>query len=243
MASGLWIAVFGVFWLSQEVSRTPLPSAFLWIVLGAALASIPWTVVLVLAPADGSASWRLGADAEEWTASALRRLGNSWAIEHNVPFAREWGDGELDVDHVAVGPYGVLVVETKFCSGPIDLSTNQLPQRVRAAVRQAEQNRGRVVAALGKDLASVPIVPLVIFWGRRVAPPDDVVRRVGDVRIVRGSDAKAWTARMGTERLEESQRLAVIDRVRTVADRYRRSADPPDLTRRVRVLAWFNGEE
>lgn len=71
--------------------------------------SVPWALWTLALSMDGSVSWRIGADAERWTANALDRLGDSWQIEHNISFPEN--GHPLDVDHIAIGPYGVLAVE------------------------------------------------------------------------------------------------------------------------------------
>src|SRR4051794_7091018 len=90
-------------WLVIRVAGAVLgdrwPSEVWVFLLGAAVASIPWTIAMVTTSMDGSASWRLGADGEEWTGDLLEKLGNGWVVEHNVPFATEFGKGEVDIDH------------------------------------------------------------------------------------------------------------------------------------------------
>ena len=63
------------------------------------------------------------------TESLSRLSAAEWHHFSNVPFC-EGGFGnaswEVDVDHVVVGPYGVLVVESKYCSSPVDLGSTRL---------------------------------------------------------------------------------------------------------------------
>ena len=63
----------------------------------------------------------------------------------NVPFSVGFGDKayEIDVDHIVIGPYGVLVLETKFSSSPVDLGSSQIEKRVSEAMVQVEDNAGR----------------------------------------------------------------------------------------------------
>ena len=55
-------------------------------VFGLGLGAFPCLVWIAVTSADGSATWRIGADAEAWTAEELRGLGSSWHIEHAVLF-------------------------------------------------------------------------------------------------------------------------------------------------------------
>lgn len=181
-------------WFDSSIS--PLLTGFL---LGAALVSVPWTLWTLTLSIDGSANWRIGAEAEQWTARELHRLGASWHIQHGVPFPEN--GYPRDVDHVAIGSYGVLAVETKWTSGSVDLRTNRLPKVVQDAVRQAERNAGRVQALLSR-VADINVIPLVVFWGRDVTAPAEPVRREGRVRIVAGSQAPLWRPLLAASRLD-----------------------------------------
>ena len=129
-------------------------------------------------------------------------LGPSWRLFFNVPFSVGRGDNSwiVDVDLIAVGPYGVLVVETKFSSAPIDLADAALERRTNDAKVQVEDNAGRVRALLQQVAPAVPIRPVIVFWGRLVKPPTTPVRRVigrsEDVRIMHGGDAKNWRPKL-----------------------------------------------
>jgi hypothetical protein len=174
----------------------PLMTGFL---LGAGLVSVAWALWTLALSIDGSMSWRIGADAEQWTARELHRLGTAWHIEHNVPFPE---NGYLhDVDHVAIGPYGVLAVETKWTSSSVDLGAKRLANNVQEAVRQSEANAGRLSGLL-RRVIDVDVIPLVVFWGRDVVPAPEPVRREGKVRVVAGRQAALWLPRLEAERLD-----------------------------------------
>jgi len=91
--------------------------------MGALLATALWALLGVVALATGATSWLLGSQAETWTSKALSALGTEWTIFHNVTFLEGYRPNTwlVDVDHVAVGPGGVLVIETKYSSNPPDL--------------------------------------------------------------------------------------------------------------------------
>ncbi len=181
-------------WLDYSVN--PLITGFL---LGAGVASVAWATWTMVVSADGSVSWRIGADAENWTAKELHRLGAAWHIEHDVPFAE---NGYIhDVDHVAIGPHGVLAVETKWTSASVDLGAKRLPKEVQDAARQAENNAGRLRGLLSR-VSEIDVIPLVVFWGRDVTPPTETVRRQGSVRIVAGKQAELWRSRLNGQNLE-----------------------------------------
>jgi hypothetical protein len=137
--------------------------------LGFLIAGFLGTIWYFVVTLSGGADWLTGARAERWTAKELSKLGSDWHQFSNVPFAEgRFGNAgwEVDVDHVVVGSYGVLVVETKYCSSPLDLGSTRLDKRIGDAVRQASENAGRVHALLHRDAPEVPIRPIVVFWGR-----------------------------------------------------------------------------
>ena len=120
-----------------------------------------------------------------------------------------------------VGPYGVLVLETKFSSSPLDLGADQLEKRVSEAKVQVEDNVGRVRALLHQIAPDVPIRPLLVFWGRLVKSPSSSIRRVEgraeDVRIVHGGKAKEWRPKLTEKTILSSD---TIERVSAQIETY-----------------------
>jgi Nuclease-related domain len=196
MGAALFSFVFEVFPSDRTVS------IFL---LGAYVASVPWGLWNVALTMSGGASWRAGAEAEKWSGTELGLLGPKWRVEHGVPLsghgARKW---IADVDHVAIGPYGVLVAETKFSMSAVDLGSSPLEKKLQEALRQVERNANDIQKILGTD-GSVPLIPVIIYWGPGVRPPDSVIRREGEIRVVCGADGNKWRTRIaeGGERVPE----------------------------------------
>jgi len=174
--------------------------------LGALLATALWLFVGVIALATGATSWFVGAQAEKWTAQALKTLGADWRVVHNVPFLEGHGPNAwvVDVDHIVVGPGGVLVVETKYSSNALDLDAQRVPRKLGHAVDQADRNAGRVRALLSRDFPDVPISPVIVWWGWRLTPPKAPVRRVGNVSVVAGGDVAKWRSDFSTDVLSET---------------------------------------
>lgn len=181
-------------------------------VLGLGLGAFPCLVWIAVTSADGSATWRIGADAEAWTAEELRGLGSSWHIEHAVPFP-EHGH-PVDIDHVAVGPHGVLAVETKWTSHAVDLTAKRLAPEVEKAVRQAGDNAGRVSGLLRRVDPTTKVIPVVVYWGPNVIPPTTPVRREGDVRLVAGKQGAGWRPLLSLDRLDPGAIDQLAARVR-----------------------------
>lgn len=184
----------------------PMPPLVTGFILGVGSASVPWAVWLAITSSDGSASWRIGVLGEEWTAHELAKLGKEWEVVHNVPFT-VGQDRTVDVDHVAVGPYGVLIVESKWTGSPTDLSAPALPRAAQDAIKQAKQNAGRVTALLRSKVGPVDdVIPVVVYWGPQVTPPTDSKRTEDGVRIVSGADAASWRPLLSSHRLSQSAR-------------------------------------
>ena len=69
---------------------------------------------------DGTYHLVAARDTERWTSKDLRSLlGRGWYVVDGIHF---WHG---DVDHVAVGPSGVYLVETKHTDSELDLNTRR----------------------------------------------------------------------------------------------------------------------
>jgi hypothetical protein len=85
-----------------------------------------------------------GASGEEHVGGLLNGLPRGWRIAHDVSFGRG------NVDHIAIGPPGVFVVETKSHAGPIKV------ERLHGSLlRQANAERALVERALRVDVESL----------------------------------------------------------------------------------------
>ena len=207
--------------------------------LGALLATALWALLGVIALATGATSWFLGSQAEQWTAKALNTLGADWRVFHNVTFleGHEPNTWLVDIDHVAVGPGGVLVVETKYTSNALDLDVRRMPKYVGQAVDQADRNAGRVRALLSRDFPNVLVSPVVVWWGWRLSPRKTAVRHVGNTSVVAGGDVEKWRFAIATTGVLSE---ATIEGVSRKLERY--VVDQRALeARRARSLPRFRG--
>jgi hypothetical protein len=57
--------------------------------------------------------WYRGVIGERKVGALLAQLGEGWTVLHSVPVGR----GASDIDHVVIGPPGVLTINTKFSPG------------------------------------------------------------------------------------------------------------------------------
>lgn len=144
--------------------------------------------------ATGASYWFTGSEAEQWTGKELERLGPSWRVLHGIPLTAgsDAHRYEVDVDHIAVGPNGVLVVETKYHSSALDLGADRLDFRLKRDAEQANRNAQRVRNLLRDVAPAAPVTPVLVYWGRLVASPAGDVRQLGPVQVVHGRNAKQW---------------------------------------------------
>lgn len=69
--------------------------------------------------------WEKGADGESQTAAALGRLGREWTCWHDL----RWPGRRLaNIDHIAIGPGGIFVIDSKNWSGTVAIKDGVLRQ-------------------------------------------------------------------------------------------------------------------
>jgi len=150
VAGGLYLAWLPLVWLQPGWIR-----GFL---LGASSATVVWLVVLLTWQMSGVGHLQQGELAEQWTVQELRPLtqNEGWHLVNHVLF-RPW-----DIDHVLVGPVGVVVVETK--GGNSDWTERRHEPRIRDATRQARENAGDTRRFVRPDIGAAPVYPVVTLW-------------------------------------------------------------------------------
>jgi hypothetical protein len=176
-------------------------------VAGASLTAIAWAWWSVVRDASGAGIAFSGALGEIWTADELRKLGDGWTVFSHIPF-RPWGPSGalIDIDHVAVGPYGAVVIEAKRTTHSWDLARpDHEPELVRAAW-QATENAARVRRLLKPVAPELPVVPVVVCWGANLRQNADVVAKLAidgreAVRVVSGVQSEVWLRRLSVARV------------------------------------------
>ena len=130
--------------------------------------------------------WYLGAQGEIEVGKKLATLTPEWAVFHALPI----GGHGWDIDHVLVGPGGVITINTKQHRGQrvlveerrVLVDTRPVPY-LRHATFEAE----RVTTLLeGRRPLSAPVIPLVVFVGagnidRRSTPVPVTVLDAGEL--------------------------------------------------------------
>jgi hypothetical protein len=157
--------------------------------LGAILASGAWGSVLYVTVMSGAVPQQMGGTAEEWSAQELRRLHRRrWHLANGVLLKKG------DIDHVVIGPGGVLVVESKYSSSGWE-GGHVSEDRVNGAIGQARQNHHDLLLFL-EQVAPRVAVPhelvraVVVLWGRPHGTENVVTTR--GVTVVHGPQFREW---------------------------------------------------
>lgn len=191
-----------------------------WFVAGAWYAAMvgTWLAAFELIDPVGR-RWLAGAEGEKWTAEQLRRLRRrGWRVVHNVML--EGGD----IDHVVIGPGGVVAVETKSPDAGWEwlLKEGIVDRWADQATRSAFRTE-----ALVKQYAKLPIevCPLMAVWATGRGAVEPVERR--GCRVVHGRDLAAeLAARIPT--LTSDQ----VDQIHAAIELYARGLDAQRAGRR-----------
>jgi hypothetical protein len=148
-----------------------------------ALLSMIGFLVLAL---SGTMARGMGATAETWTASELRRLrGHGWRVINGLVLPGR------DVDHLLVGPAGVIVVETKWSSTDWQLAPPD--ENVLAAVEQVVANARSLRLWQTIKRTGLPARPLVVLWGGSKTARQAKPVAVGDASVAYGLQAiRSW---------------------------------------------------
>lgn len=176
---------------------------------GAWVASVVASLVFVVYQGSGTMHLDSGADAERWTAEELERSRETgWRIMNRVAVKN------YDVDYVAVGPGGVLVVETKWTGDERVL--DQTSAKVRDAVMQVEGN-GRTIGNWFRNIEGpIEVRTAVVYWGPRLhADVNRGPHRVGNTMVLSGNhvgslfttDAEKASSGRGRKMLGETFRV------------------------------------
>lgn len=196
-----------------------MPDPFLrGLLVGATCASAIWIVVSFVTVGSGAAAPAMGELAEQWTAEESRGLRrDGWRLINHLHFE------SVQIDHVLLGPAGVICVETKWSATPWDSSYGRSVAH-QAATRMRAQ--ARTVALLVRLPVTARVVAL---WGGNsadLAGADGVIATVDGVPLVAGPSLRSWVATLPTGRLTPDQ---IEDGYQRVSD-YIQRHDPLDPT-------------
>lgn len=146
-------------------------------------ATMVWLVVLIVVETTGTANMRMGALAEAWTAGQLAKLDRrGWRLFHGIPTERG------DVDHVLVGPGGVLAFETKWSS--TDWADRKNAGSLERAAEQAWRSARSVKSRLRSAGQVLDVLPVVVLWSSADELGD--VPGMDGITAMRGDALRKW---------------------------------------------------
>ncbi len=126
----------------------------------------------------------MGELAEQWTAGELRKARrDGWRLVNHVHFPG------AEVDHVLLGPGGLICLETKWSAS--QWSSQRNTDRVRQAAHSLQKSIRKVRLLTHQDSSR----QIVVLWGGQAgdnAGPDGVIHYLGDVTVVWGGALRRW---------------------------------------------------
>ncbi|HXV05856.1 MAG TPA: nuclease-related domain-containing protein [Solirubrobacterales bacterium] len=152
-----------------------------------------WTVLRETPPRYVE-TWREGAEGERLTEKELRPLERSgWRFVHDIQ------NGHGNYDHIAVGPSGVYLIESKNLQGIVKIKGG-VPHLMRRHDPEKREVFGHVPRRALSDAAQLKeefedrtrhrtwVQAVVVFWGEF---PEGFVQ-VGHCVFIEGSRLRAW---------------------------------------------------
>jgi hypothetical protein len=176
--------------------------------LGLLTAAVIGTIGWVLYVAAGNHNEHYGMLGEEATAEAVltlwRRL-KGWRLVNGLYF-----DGHGDVDHILIGPRGVFAIESKWTNVPWSIGDDAI---IRATF-QARRGAHKVGNVLRFERAiDLPVVPVVVLWGRGSPVIDGGTTMVDGVLVAEGRRKQTWVRQLDEITLDRSRVRLVTDKL------------------------------
>ena len=154
-----------------------------------------------------SLRFRWGAAGEEWTARELRRLGPDWRVYHDLP------NGKGNWDHVAVGPPGVFLIDSKNLRAPATVGPDGLRSgNIRAGGAASRGSAAQLKQRLEDEAKiTVWVQAIVAVWGDLKSGPEqrDLVRYIPAAMIT--SVLENQPSKLS--KTDREQLIAALDRI------------------------------
>lgn len=164
----------------------------------------------------------MGEHGEIWTDQELVPLKKrGWRLVNHLTLKQG------DIDHVAIGPGGLMVIESKWTSSPIALDGTD--DWVGNWANQARRNTDDVKRFIGWGARrDAPISPLLVIWGPQVKPQDEESHREQDgVTVVAGRQLRRALDANTEQRIDQVE----IERVYRKIAGHAEERDRTDLKR------------
>jgi hypothetical protein len=168
----------------------------------------PWARFLGRSPLGAHCEgWYLGAQGEIVVGEKLATLSPEWAVFHALPI----GGHGWDIDHVLVGPGGVVTINTKQHRRQrvlVEERSVLVDSRPVPYLRHAKFEAERVTTLLDdRRPLSSPVIPLVVFVGARSI---DVGSSPAPVTVLDAQELVSWLSALPIV-LGPADRLGLIE--------------------------------
>lgn len=158
-----------------------------WFAAGAGVGLAPFFLWTSLR-SDEAERLDRAAFAEEWVEDELAKLeSDGWKAHHNVSFDK------VDVDHVVIGPGGVVVVETKWSSHDLT-SGDAIAKRVIDRYGRQLEDCCRKIDAVLRQNGSDATTRRTLIAAAGPHRPDRPVRAGNGIRIVPVDELRSFVA-------------------------------------------------
>lgn len=140
--------------------------------------------------------WFAGALGEREVGALLDRLPSGWSVFHAVPVGTRMDEtgAVADVDHVAVGPAGVFVINTKHHRGQrvwVGERAVMVAGQKQPYLRNSDLEASRVRGVLAQAGLVAPVTALVVLVGAKEVTVRQQPRRV---LVLRSESLLRWLA-------------------------------------------------
>lgn len=219
-----WILLLGVL-LAPGLIAAPVAYFIMngterWIYVGAMGVTGPWLVVIMVVIWTGVGNTVMGLEGKSLTADVLRKLQTEgWVLVNGVKIKKD-----SDVDHVLIGPAGVLVLESKWSHYPWPTSDHDqtfMAGRLSGAVSQVLNNRSLIKWRFAKDLRGVTVQAVCVLWSSESTSKDPDWFSFKEAVVVRGPSLESWVTKIADNSLDSTE----IDRLHKVFERQALSYD------------------
>ena len=192
-----------------------------WFLMGTGVATAFWIAVIMVLVLSGTVGACSGLLAETWVADEPRRMSrHGWRIVNGLSLR-----ANMDIDHIAIGSSGVLVVETKYSehAWPVGIAGDQfMANRLADAVAQVSRNAKDVARHedFKRAIGGAPVRPVLVVDSSE--PPPDGAREwieIGGVTIVRAPHLRRWIRTLEDDALDAEIVVRVWTELAKHADR------------------------
>ena len=197
----------------------------------------PWLAVGTIIVFSGASSAWMGRMGEIWTAQELRRARRKgWTFLNDLHLTSQ-------IDHVALGPGGILVIETKWAGEPWQLDDIDDWRRAKTLGAVNDQ-ASHVRSIMRSHHCSAPVIPVVVQW----RPPTDsspgTWHREGDAILVDGPSFRTWLSSLPDQDYDAAAAAAGWEKLLSHIDPrdQRMEAEEGPAPRTVGQLLWLVAE-